>query len=101
MQCLLKYKLYNSNFELSSKWILTKNPSNLKNFFFLGGGGGRGRGGGGSFNTNKMCNRQVKGTEVTQSLKSHLTMDPKNILNFMILLQAIIYTVCWQDFLLL
>ena len=36
---ILKYKPYRSNFELSSKWILTKNP-NLKIFFFLGGGGG-------------------------------------------------------------
>ena len=48
---------------------MTKNPSNQKNFFFLGGGHGGG-GGGGSFNTNKMSNTQVKGTEVTQSLKS-------------------------------
>ena len=38
---LLKYKPYKSNFEFSSKWILTKNPN--PEFFFQGvcGGGGR------------------------------------------------------------
>ena len=36
---LLKYKPYDSNFVLSSKSILAKNP-NLKKKFFLGGGGG-------------------------------------------------------------
>ena len=40
---LLKYKPYKSNFELSSKWIWTKNPNlEKKNFFFLGWGGGGG-----------------------------------------------------------
>ena len=47
----LKYKPYNSNFELSSKWILAKNPNLKKNFLCVyvcvcGGGGGRGAGGG-------------------------------------------------------
>ena len=42
------YKPYNSNFELSSKRIFTKNPNQKKKniiiIFFFGGGGGGGRG---------------------------------------------------------
>ena len=37
---LLKYKPYKSNFELSSKGILTKNPNLRFKFFSWGDGGG-------------------------------------------------------------
>ena len=54
MNKFLKHKPCNSNFELSSKWILTKkpNPEVFLFFFFFfflgGGGGGGGLGAGGS-----------------------------------------------------
>ena len=37
MWITFKVQTYNSKFELSSKWILTKNP-NLKKFFLEGAG---------------------------------------------------------------
>ena len=46
-QKLLKYKPYKSNFELSSKWIFTKNPNPGKKIFWSqkdGGGDVEGRG---------------------------------------------------------
>ena len=46
---VLKYKPHISNFELSSKWILTRNPNSVFYLFifFLEGGGTGVEGGGG------------------------------------------------------